>query len=161
MIMLVRCELCGSALPQEASKCFKCGSKRTPQIYSRTEIEIPDSTLEQRKQKWGKVSWIIGTVALFLIIVGIILIIAGPIVIDNASGIDSQGHFYYDKNKPTQGLIMTLSGVGCLVVAGILTFIIIRYESSLRVKTRVVEENKIEKPDEVEYEQRIRDFISQ
>lgn len=81
-------------------------------------------------------------------------------MIENASGIDSQGHFYYDKDKPTQGLIMTFAGVGCLVVAGILIFIIIRYESSLRIKTQVIEENKIEKPDEAEYERRIRDFIS-
>lgn len=154
--MLVRCEHCGSALPQEYSKCFRCGEKRTPQIYSRTEIEIPDPTLPRRRRRWLRAYNAIWC----LLFIGIVLLIVGAILVETSSGTDSNGYFYYRRNQFIIGEVMVGSFSVCAITSFILHIITKRSVSSLQVKTRVIEKNKIELPKKAEYEQRIRDFVN-
>lgn len=135
--MLIQCEHCGAAIPQEAEICHNCRTKRTPQIYSRQEVEVFDPALEGRQKRWRKLVLPFMVALLLFAIAGIICFFAGA---------------FLGEYEP-----MAIGVVFCFT-ALVLGVFMYNYETTLKPKKEIIEENKPEQVSEAEYEQRLRDF---
>ena len=133
--MLVRCEHCGSALPDDATKCFVCGNRHTP--LPPPEPEPIDPVLEQRKKKWLNLGWVIGLISVVIGLVGIIMFITGMVIMNESATIDAK-----------TGLIIALIGLGCFVICILVFVFIVQYEKTLEPQPKDAK-NKV---DEAEYE---------
>lgn len=149
--MLVRCEHCGSALPEEATKCFVCGNEHKPFVPPPIPAELLNE-IETMCEKDRRKEKILGKVMPWLILASIISTIVSFIVMSNA-GTMKGIHI---------SLIVAMSSLGAFIL---LIFLWIFLATSDTAKIRAKEEciqatQRLPKPDEAEYEQRTRDFIN-
>lgn len=145
--MLVRCEHCGSVLPEEAAKCCVCGNKHkkfTPSPESLKEIEILRKKFQRADKIFTKISCCVLLMECVLFFTSIIawFIAAENIEVANAS----------------------LIGLSGSIVLFFLTLLFdfkvgVPYDRKLKAKEKAVFQKT--KPSEDEYERMIRDFINQ
>ncbi len=139
--MLVRCEHCGSALPEEATKCFVCGNKHEKFVPPPIPISDLDELKSMRKkaERKGK---ILGKIMPWAIFGSLSLTVASFITMSNT--------------------VVTMCSFALFAFCIILWLATINFD---REKIRAKKESiraaqKLPKPDEAEYERRIRDFVN-
>lgn len=149
--MLVRCEHCGSALPQEASKCYKCGNRHQPFVPPPIPPEALDE-IQRMDEKAQRREKILSKVMPYLILASIVVAIVSFIVMSNIGTLEG---------------IRTSSIVGissiCTIIFCILLWMGVVIFDSVRIRAKrenVQATQRPPEPDREEYEQRIRDFIN-
>lgn len=149
--MLVRCEHCGSALPKEATKCFVCGNEHKPFVPPPIPPELLNE-IERMREKAQRKEKVLGKVMPWLILTSIISTIVSFIVMSNAGTM---------KGIQTSSII-AMSSLGAFVLFIFLWIVLVASDTAkIRAKEESIQATqRLPKPDEAEYERRIRDFIS-
>lgn len=150
--MLVRCEHCGSVLPDDATKCFACGNKHQsfvpPPIPPEALDEIQrmrEKILKRRRIRWSVMPWII--------LASLISLIVSFIVMSNDGTAESV----------RVSSIVVMSSLGVFILSILLWLVVDAFEDSTikEKEAKIQVTQRLPKPDEAEYEQRIRDFVNQ
>lgn len=149
--MLVRCEHCGSALPEEATKCFVCGNEHKPFVPPPIPPKLLNE-IERMREKAQRKEKALGKVMPWLILASIISTIVSFIVMSNA-GTMKGIHI---------SSIVAMSSLGAFILLILLWIVLIASDAAkIRTKEEYIQATqRLPKPDEAEYERRIRDFIS-
>lgn len=149
--MLVRCEHCGSVLPDDATKCFACGNKHQSFVPPPIPPEVLDE-IERMREKARRKEKILGKIMPFIIIASIISVVASFIVMSNVGTVEGV----------QASSIVAMSGIGVFVLSIFLWIALVALDNA-KIRTKegnIQATQRLPKPDEAEYEQRIRDFVN-
>lgn len=149
--MLVRCEHCGSVLPDDATKCFACGNKHQSFVPPPIPPEALDE-IQRMREKAQRKEKILGKVMPCFILVSIISVIVSFIVMSNVGTVEGV----------QMSSIVAMSSLGVFILSILLWIVLVAFDSTrIRAKEEKIQiTQRLPQPDEAEYEQRIRDFIN-
>ncbi len=125
--MLVRCEHCGSVLPDDATKCFACGNKHQSFVPPPIPFEALDE-IQRMREKARRKEKILGKVMPCLILASIISVIVSFIVMSTVGTVEGV----------QMSSIVAMSSLGVFILSILLWIVLIAFDNA-RIRTK--EEN--------------------